>query len=279
MRYYIIDDDVNIVKILTNLIEENGSGEVIGSSNDGETALNEILICNPDIVLVDLLLPKLDGNSLVREVKLLKPKIKFIMISQVSDIKLVEDSYNSGIEFFISKPINKIEVEKVTSKVAEKIEIENMLYNIKKVFNDMNPQKKPQDNKDNNMKRIKHVLSKFGMLGEKGTNDIIKICMYLLETKKSFEECNFNDLCCIIGDSPKTVQQRMRRAIKTGLTNLAYIGIEDYYNESFQEYSKGMFDFASVKAEMDYIKGKNKTGGKVIIGKFFEGLLLQCEDY
>jgi two-component system response regulator YcbB len=276
MRYYIIDDDVNIVKILTNLIEENESGEVIGSSNDGETALNEILICNPDIVLVDLLLPKLDGNSLVREVKLLKPKIKFIMISQVSDIKLVEDSYNSGIEFFISKPINKIEVEKVTSKVAEKIEIENMLNDIKKVFKGINNEKKQEND---NMKIIKRVLSKFGMLGEKGTNDIIKICIYLLETKKSFEECNFNDLCCIIGDSPKTVQQRMRRAIKTGLTNLAYIGIEDYYNDSFQDYSKGMFDFASVKAEMDYIKGKNKTGGKVIMGKFFEGLLLQCEDY
>ncbi|MDW8801741.1 DNA-binding domain-containing protein [Clostridium sp. A1-XYC3] len=276
MRYYIIDDDVNIVKILTNLIEESKSGEVIGSSNDGETALSEILIYNPDIVLVDLLLPKLDGNSLVREVKLLKPGIKFIMISQVSDVKLVEDSYNSGIEFFISKPINKIEVEKVTSKVAEKIEIENMLNNIKKVFKDINPHKKPQDN---NIKIIKHTLSNFGMLGEKGTNDIIKICMHLLETKKSFEECNFNELCCIIGDSPKTVQQRMRRAIKSGLTNLAYIGIEDYYNESFQEYSKGMFDFASVKAEMDYIKGKNKTGGKVIISKFFEGVLLQCEDY
>lgn len=276
MRYYIIDDDVNIVRILANLIEENGSGEVIGSSNDGETALKEILMCNPDIVLVDLLLPKLDGNSLVREVKLLKPKIKFIMISQVSDVKLIEDSYNSGIEFFISKPINKIEVEKVTSKVAEKIEIENMLNSIKKVFKNTSTEKNTEDN---NIKIIKRILSKFGMLGEKGTNDIIKICMYLLETKKSFEECNFNDLCCIIGDSPKTVQQRIRRAIKTGLTNLAYIGVEDYYNESFQDYSKGMFDFASVKAEMDYIKGKNKTGGKVVIGKFFEGLLLQCEEY
>ncbi|WPC41682.1 DNA-binding domain-containing protein [Clostridium sp. JS66] len=276
MQYYIIDDDVSIVKILTNLLEENGSGEVIGSSNDGETALREILVCNPDIVLVDLLLPKLDGNSLVREVKLLKPKIKFIMISQVSDVRLVADSYNSGIEFFISKPINKIEVEKVTSKVAEKIEIENMLDNIKKLFKDVNPQKKSQDN---NIKIIKHVLSRFGMLGEKGTNDIIKICIYLLETKKSFDECNFNELSSMLGDNPKTIQQRIRRAIKTGLTNLAYIGIEDYYNESFQDYSKGMFDFASVKAEMDYIKGKNKTGGKVIINKFFEGLLLQCEEY
>lgn len=276
MRYYIIDDDINIVRILTNLIEDNESNEVIGSANDGQTALSEILLCSPDIVLVDLLLPKLDGNSLVREAKLLKPNIKFIMISQVSDVKLVEDSYNSGIEFFINKPINKIEVEKVTSKVAEKIEIENMLNNIKKMFKDTSSQEKKEDN---NIKIIKHVLSKFGMLGEKGTNDIIKIAMYLLEWNKSFDECNFNDLCSMIGDSPKTVQQRMRRAIKTGLTNLAHIGIENYYNESFQDYSIGMFDFGSVKAEMDYIKGKNITGGKVIISKFFEGLLLQCEEY
>ncbi|MHC6178845.1 DNA-binding domain-containing protein [Clostridium sp. JNZ X4-2] len=276
MRYYIIDDDVNIVKILSNLLEENKSNEVIGSSNDGETALNEILILNPDIVLIDLLLPKLDGNSLVRKVKSLKSKIRFIMISQVSDVKLVEDSYNSGIEFFISKPINKIEVEKVTSKVAEKIEIENMLDGIKKVFKDVSPHKKSQDN---NIKKIKHILGKLGMLGKKGTNDIIKICIYLLKTGKSFEECNFNQICSMLDDNPKTVQQRLRRTIKIGLNNLAYIEMEDYYNEVFHDYSVSMFDFASVKGEMDYIKGNNKTGGKVIISKFFDGLLLQCEEY
>ncbi|AYD39097.1 response regulator [Clostridium fermenticellae] len=276
MRYYIIDDDVNIVKILTNLIEENKSYEVVGSSNDGQTAFNEILLCNPDIVLVDLLLPKLDGNSLVKKVKSLKPKIKFIMISQVSDENLVGDSYNSGIEFFISKPINKIEVEKVTSKVAEKIEIENMLDGIKKVIKTESPQK--QNSQNDNIKIIKHTLSRLGMLGKKGTNDIIKICVYLLKAKKSFEECNFNDLCAFLGDNPKTVQQRIRRTIKIGLTNLAYMEMENYYSENFQDYSNGMFDFASVKAEIDYIKGKSRVGGKIVISNFFDGLLLQCEE-
>lgn len=275
MRYYIVDDDKNIIKILTNLIEETIAGEVIGSSFDGETAFNEILRCNPDIVLIDLLMPKLDGNSLVKEVKLLKPKINFIMISQVSDVKLIEESYKAGIEFFINKPINKIEVEKVTSKVAEKIEMENMLSNIRGVFTQVETQK---NQVNQNTKMIKHTLSMLGMLGEKGTNDIIRICIYLLETEKSFDECNFNDLSRILGDSPKTIQQRIRRAIKNGLTNLAHMGIEDYYNEIFQDYSKVMFDFRSVKAEMDYIKGKNRHGGKIIMNKFFEGLLLQCED-
>ena len=48
-------------------------------------------------------------------------------------------------------------------------------------------------------------------------------------------------------------------------------------NETFNTYSNVLFDFSSVKAEMDHIKGKKKAGGKISINKFFEGLLLNCE--
>lgn len=43
------------------------------------------------------------------------------MISQVSDTDLITEAYNLGIEFFINKPINIIEVEKVANKVAQKL--------------------------------------------------------------------------------------------------------------------------------------------------------------
>lgn len=276
MRYYIVDDDINIVKILANIIEENDFGEVIGSSNDGDSAMKEILASNPDIVLVDLLMPKLDGNTLVKEVKSIKPKINFIMVSQVSDHELIANSYKSGIEFFINKPINIIEVEKVVNKVAEKIRLEDMLGDIRKIFKDVGMQRtKATDNS----KQIKYILSKLGMLGEKGTGDIIRICEYLQETGKDYENCNINEICNYFTDSANTMKQRIRRSIKDGLTNLAHSGIEDYYSESFQNYSSTLFDFESVKAEMDFIRGKRKAGGKVNINKFFEGLLLLCDKY
>ncbi len=274
MRYYIVDDDINIVKILTNIIEENDFGEVIGFSNDGDAAMKDILILNPDIVLVDLLMPKLDGNTLVKEVKSIKSKISFIMVSQVSDHGLVATAYKSGIEFFINKPINIIEVEKVINKVAERIKLENMLGNIRKIFKDVGTQEpKAMDN----AKQIKYILSKLGMLGEKGTGDIIRVCEYLQETGKDYENCNINEICNYFPDSANTIKQRIRRSIKDGLTNLAHAGIEDYYSESFQNYSSTLFDFESVKAEMDFIRGKRKAGGKVNINKFFEGLLLLCD--
>lgn len=274
MRYYIVDDDNNIIKILYNIIEEKNLGEVIGSSQDGDNAINGILMSNPEIVLVDLLMPKLDGNSLIREIKAIKPKINFIMISQVSDHDLVAESYNSGVEFFISKPINIIEVEKVIKKVSEKIELENMLNDIQQVFKGAPAQK--YAGKDR-IKEVKYILSTLGMLGGRGTNDIIKIYIYLLETQKDYEECNISEICRHLGDNVKTVKQRIRRSMKNGLTNLAQLGIEDYYNEVFQTYSSMLFDFEDVRAEMDYYRRKRKSGGKVNINKFFEGLILICE--
>jgi len=274
MRYYLVDDDISIIRILTNIIEENNSFEVIGCSNNGETALNEILLLSPDIVLVDFLMPKMDGNTLVQQLKILRPNICFIMISQVLDSELIADSYKSGIEFFIKKPINKIEVEKVTSKVAEKIEMQMMLFNIKKMLkNSAQPNKHIKDS----LKEIKHILSILGMLGEKGTTDIIKICNCLIEDKKTFSEFNLEELFTCCGDNPEVVKQRIRRAIKNALENIANLGIEDYMNETFNTYSNVLFDFSSVKAEMDHIKGKRKTGGKISINKFFEGLLLNYD--
>lgn len=275
MKFYIVDDDPNIVRILTMILEENSSYEVVGSSCNSETAFNEILMLKIDIVLVDLLMPVMDGNILVKQLKSLKPDICFIMISQVLDSELRADSYEAGIEFFINKPINKIEVKKVISKVAEKIEMEHTLFNIKKMFN---TPEKSEKHENQNLIKIKHILGMLGMLGEKGTKDIIKICLYLMENNKNFAECDWDDLENYLGDNSQIIKQRIRRAIKGGLTNIANLGIEDYSNDTFQIYANVLFDFASVKAEMDYINGKKKIGGKISINKFFEGLILTCEN-
>lgn len=275
MKFYIVDDDINIVRILTMLIEEDNSFEVVGSACNGLAAFNEIPLLKLDIVLVDLLMPKMDGNILVKKLKSLKPDISFIMISQVLDGELRAESYEAGIEFFISKPINKIEVKKVISKVAEYIEMGNMLSTIKKMLHTPNISEKDENI---NSTKLKQILGVLGMLGKKGTNDIIKICLYLMENNKNLSECNQKDLEKYLGDNMQIVKQRIRRAIKEGLTNVANLGIENYADDTFHIYANVIFDFASVKAEMDYIKGNRKIGGKVSINKFIEGLILKCHD-
>ncbi|ATW25081.1 DNA-binding domain-containing protein [Candidatus Formimonas warabiya] len=272
MKYYIVDDDEGMVRVLTKIIEKSNLGEVVGFAYDGETALKKILVSDVNIVLVDFLMPKLDGVSLIREIKQAKPDICLIMVSQVSHEELVTSAYEAGIEFFISKPINKVEVEKVAQLVAEKMELQKMLGKIQRVINS---KLIPTAGRKDKLKDVKRLLGVLGMLGEKGTNDIIRIVMYLNEKRKPYEECDLNTICSALGENPIIVKQRIRRAIKKGLTNMAYLGLEDYYNEQFQSYAGVLFDFGSVKAEMAYLKGQGKSGGKANIDKFMEGLLLQ----
>jgi len=277
LKFYIVDDDINIVKILEDIIEDRNLGKVIGYAYDGDTAFEDIIELKPDIVLVDYLMPNKDGSRLTKEIKKSNPGIYFIIISQVSDKEMIAESYTSGVEFFISKPINIIEIEKVIGSISEKIEMARAISNIKgmlqihsKPTDALNSQKLKQINK------IEYILSNIGILGEKGSYDILKICKYLIEEEDSkYIMRDFKGICKRFGENPKIMKQRIRRAVIKGMRNIANAGIEDYMNESFVQYSNSLFDFENVKAEMDYIRDRRASGGKVNVIKFIDNLLIQ----
>ena len=112
------------------------------------------------------------------------------------------------------------------------------------------------------------------MLGEKGTSDILSVCQYLIEHDEEYSKEVLTRVAAEKLETSKNLEQRMRRAIKKGLTNVANLGIDDYSNEVFQVYANYVFDFKNIKDEMDFIKGSSSGGGRVNISKFIEGLLL-----
>lgn len=181
MKYYIIDDEIGTVKTLENIVEIRGLGDVIGYATDPEKAVGEILALNPEIVLVDLLMSKMDGIALVDQIKGVRPQISFVMISQVADKGMIEQAYNAGVEFFINKPINIIEVEKVLNHVSDKIKMNSLVAGIKGMFAETEEQSAPLERKDDVLREINVFLGLLGMLGEKGTSDILSVCQYLID--------------------------------------------------------------------------------------------------
>lgn len=276
MKFYIVDDDITIVKVLQNIIEDRDLGEVIGCKTDAEKSIQEILLKKPDIVLIDLLMPEKDGIEIVNEIKSRNCDIRFIMISQVSSKSMIGVAYNAGIEFFINKPINIVEVTKVIKKVSEKIEMDRTILKIKDMFQfaDINPNIQKPDTK---IQSIKTILSRLGIFGEKGGRDILKICEYVIDKGEKRFNYSINEICEILDDNPRSMQQRIRRTVNRALTNIASLGIEDFMNDAFVDYSNTLFNFEEVKAEMDHIRGKKTTGGKISIKKFIAGILTQGE--
>jgi two-component system response regulator YcbB len=111
-------------------------------------------------------------------------------------------------------------------------------------------------------------------MGEKGGEDLIQICSYMLENDLKSFDFKVRDICDELCENPKAMEQRLRRAINRGLINLANIGIEDYMNENFIRFSNSLYDFENVKAEMDFIRGKRNNGGKISVRKFVDNLIL-----
>lgn len=130
---------------------------------------------------------------------------------------------------------------------------------------------------ENMLADIKYFLTMLGMNGEKGSGDILKICEYLLRNETTYSRENIEHIAQDCGDSVKNVEQRVRRAIKKGLSNAANAGIEDYSGDVFQIYASYVFDFTNLTEEMNYHKGLALTGGRINIAKFIEGLIFYSE--
>lgn len=275
MKIFIVDDNENIITILEQIIADKELGEVIGTAPDGVIASKEIKNLNPDIALVDLLMPGLDGLNLVQQIKKVLPNIQFIMISQVTSKDMVSKAYAVGIEYFITKPIDAIEVQIVIKKVIEKIQMNEKLYQIESLFN--GGELKTSRNTEDNVTQIKRVMQRVGILGEVGSRDIIAAVEYLMDTNQNMSNLTVQELCSKFTDHPKSMEQRIRRTATTGLINLASLGVEDYMNEIFTEYSNSLYSFEQVKAEMDYIRGEDEKRGTVNIKKFLDGILYYGE--
>ena len=273
MKIYIVEDDPNIIRILETIILDKTLGDVIGRADNGIKALEEIEILSPDIVLVDLLMPGKDGISLVREAKPIKPNTQYIMISQVSSKDMISKAYQSGIEYYISKPIDAIEVQTVIKKVIEKISLNNKLSQIQSLVSGGDKTNISENKNQDSMEGVKRVMQRIGIMGESGSQDILDVTKYLIDQNEHIANFTVKELLSKFTDSPKTLEQKIRRTANVGMVNLANIGIEDYMNEIFTEYSNGIYNFDQVKTEMDFIRGKSKKRGKINIKKFIDGIV------
>ncbi len=285
MKIYIVDDDVSIVKMIEEIILDDNLGELIGTCDNSLIALEEVCILKPDILIVDLLMPNLDGIGLVEKFKQVSPASKCIMVSQVSSKKIVGEAYEKGITFFISKPVNKREIIQVVRNLAEQINLENNLKRIKQVLSidDHKIVTQPSGTYESDLdqeieKKFKIVFSRLGVLGEVGCEEIIKLCLHIMGSKAHRSNMKLKDMSGGLSENPKAMEQRIRRTINKGLSNIANLGIEDYLNETYVKYSNSLFDFDQVRQEMEFIRGKRINGGKINIKKFMDNLILIVDE-
>lgn len=104
----IADDNERMVQLLDQIVSSDEELEVVGKAGNGEDLINIIREKKPDVVLLDMIMPKLDGLTVMDRVNH-EPNLKkpaFIVISAVSQEKMTEDAFDLGADYYILKPFD-----------------------------------------------------------------------------------------------------------------------------------------------------------------------------
>lgn len=294
LSFCIVDDDGAARRMLQHIIEDSGLGEVVGTAESGQEGVRLILDESPDIVLMDLLMPDQDGIETIISLQAQGCRSKFVMISQIENQDMVGRAYRSGIEFFIRKPINKIEVEAVLHKVNERYAINRYLDEIKLSLGKLEGLQfglPPVQAVRRTVKEIiQPILMNMGMISESGSRDIITMMELVMAQEESgalpplkelyeMAAAAYKPVPAEAAKEVKAIEQRLRRALAAGLTNLASIGLTDYGNPKFEYYAPLYFDFEEVRLKMKEIEqGRDSGKVKVNIKKFLQVLHLELQE-
>ncbi|MEW9672792.1 response regulator [Ammoniphilus sp. 3BR4] len=287
LSYFIVDDDSGSRRMLERIIADDELGEVIGSAPSGQEAVPQILLARPDIVLIDLLMPDMDGIETMERLKNQNFSGQFIMISQVVNKDMVGEAYLKGVEFFIHKPINRTEVRSILQKIAEQVRLKQSLLAIKQSLAGLD-HSYTAPKKASKKETVLSILNDMGIAGEAGCGDIVAMMEYLLDNQtaktafpplKELYEAIARKTKSAESDVKKesrAIEQRVRRTIFAAISNLASIGSMDYAHPKFEYYAPRFFDFQDIRIRMKELEEEGDISKvKLNIKKFLMVLYLE----
>lgn len=133
----IADDNEKMVEVLGRMIEEDKDLELVGKAHNGEEICNIIKEKEPDVVVLDIIMPKVDGLSVMERFNhdsTCKKMPTFIVVSAVGQERITEDAFNLGADYYMLKPfdnemlLNRIKhIRKIGEKKVREINRQNMV--------------------------------------------------------------------------------------------------------------------------------------------------------
>ncbi|MCI8592806.1 MAG: sporulation transcription factor Spo0A [Lachnospiraceae bacterium] len=105
----IADDNERMIHMLGSMIESDNELELVGQADNGKDIYDIIKEKEPDVVLLDIIMPKEDGLTVMERINRddsMKKHPVFIVVSAVSQERITEDAFNLGAYYYILKPFD-----------------------------------------------------------------------------------------------------------------------------------------------------------------------------
>jgi len=119
IKILVVDDEIEICDFVKNFFRERDF-EVFTAYN-GKEALSLIEAQKPDIILMDVKMPVMDGMQALKEIKMRDIKTRVVMVTAVEDIEKVEEARRYGAVGYVTKPLSLEQLESSVLKLAEEV--------------------------------------------------------------------------------------------------------------------------------------------------------------
>jgi len=122
IKVLVVDDDELFRRVLCESLELEKDIQVVGEAADGEEAIAKAQELIPDVILMDVKMPVMDGTQATRHIKAKEPKIKVVMLSAYVDKQMIAESLQAGANAYLLKdqPLqNIIRTIRIVCRAAE----------------------------------------------------------------------------------------------------------------------------------------------------------------
>lgn len=124
----IVDDEKSICQLLSRLM--NKEGLKTSMAHDGHTALKLIISDIPDVLLVDLKMPGIDGMEVIKRAKEIDPDLPAVMITAYADLHRAVEAMRAGAYDFLAKPFHHEEVIRITLAALQERAVKKNLHTL-----------------------------------------------------------------------------------------------------------------------------------------------------
>jgi two-component system chemotaxis response regulator CheY len=117
-RILIVDDTMFMRTLLKNILFSGGH-EIVGEAENGEMAVKQFDELKPDLITMDIVMPKMNGIDALKTIKTKDPKARVIMCTAVGQEQMVKLAIKSGAQGYIVKPFQAPKVLEEVNNVLK----------------------------------------------------------------------------------------------------------------------------------------------------------------
>ncbi len=218
----IADDNGEFAKTLTGYLENQEDMEVVGVAKDGNEAYDMIINRNPDIALLDVIMPNLDGLGVLEKLKdsKLEKEPLYIMVSAVGQDKITQQAINLGAEYYVVKPLD---IELLIKRIRELKNYKNIPVKSNFIGKEQKtkyidiPEKDKKDEK-NLEALVTNVIHEVGVpahiKGYQYLREAIMMVVNDIDVINQITKQLYPDIAKTFGTTPSRVERAIRHAIE-----------------------------------------------------------------